>query len=506
MSQRERLLVIIGAALLVEGAYLIASSRGASRSFLLEAGREFPAVPVTVLEPTAPALNGSIVVLHGLGANRVIMLTQGQRLAAAGFRVYLFDGPGHGNNSSAFSFARVEACAIAILEALSKRGEIVLNRTVLVGHSMGGGIAILVGGRFPLAGTIVVAPAPEPLPRKLPANLLVVIPQFDVPVIQQMERALAERGGARREKPSDFASGNAFREIILPGRSHTGAVFDPTATVEAARWAAAAMGATLPPSYEVGWRSLLGGLMGLAGLGFLFPLAASGFARAWNVRAAQEEGEAAGTVAAIVYWILSALVGISILAFWVPLEFLHLYSGDYLASLALISSVPLLALLRPNWSRCSRAPRGSLGMVVSLGFSTLLAFGVWLNLQIANLWMNAPRWERFPALACVLLPYCLAEEIALGSPAKLKFGRRCARFGEYLLLRFLTWFAAAYAVFTGLANPVLMVFFVGYLAIFSIGQRLAADAVRRRTGSPAAAAVFGAILGAWFVAAAFPLT
>jgi hypothetical protein len=51
-----------------------------------------------------------------------------------------------------------------------------------------------------------------------------------------------------------------------------------------------------------------------------------------------------------------------------------------------------------------------------------------------------------------------------------------------------------------------MVFFFAYLALFSIGQRLGADAVRRRTGSAAAAAFFGAILGAWFIAAAFPLT
>jgi hypothetical protein len=50
--------------------------------------------------------------------------------------------------------------------------------------------------------------------------------------------------------------------------------------------------------------------------------------------------------------------------------------------------------------------------------------------------------------------------------------------------------------------PLLFVF----LAAFSILQRLAADGVRRRTGSATAAILFSAILAAWFVAAVFPLT
>jgi hypothetical protein len=50
--------------------------------------------------------------------------------------------------------------------------------------------------------------------------------------------------------------------------------------------------------------------------------------------------------------------------------------------------------------------------------------------------------------------------------------------------------------------PLLAVF----LALFSIAQRLGADALRKRTGSAAAAILFSAILVAWFVAAVFPLT
>jgi len=40
---------------------------------------------------------------------------------------------------------------------------------------------------------------------------------------------------------------------------------------------------------------------------------------------------------------------------------------------------------------------------------------------------------------------------------------------------------------------------------FSVLQRLATDVLLRRTGSATAAAAFGAILAAWFIAAVFPL-
>jgi hypothetical protein len=51
---------------------------------------------------------------------------------------------------------------------------------------------------------------------------------------------------------------------------------------------------------------------------------------------------------------------------------------------------------------------------------------------------------------------------------------------------------------------ILILFFA--LAGFWALQRLATDALRARTGSAIGAAVFGAILAAWFIAAIFPLT
>ena len=51
----------------------------------------------------------------------------------------------------------------------------------------------------------------------------------------------------------------------------------------------------------------------------------------------------------------------------------------------------------------------------------------------------------------------------------------------------------------------LLILLAPYFAAVSLGQRLGADSLRRRTGSAAAAAIFSAILAAWFMAGVFPL-
>jgi NADPH-dependent 2,4-dienoyl-CoA reductase/sulfur reductase-like enzyme len=50
----------------------------------------------------------------------------------------------------------------------------------------------------------------------------------------------------------------------------------------------------------------------------------------------------------------------------------------------------------------------------ALGFGTILAVGAWLNWQLTDGWLNAPRWLRFCALVPVLWIFTYAEEVVLG--------------------------------------------------------------------------------------------
>jgi len=100
--------------------------------------------------------------------------------------------------------------------------------------------------------------------------------------------------------------------------------------------------------------------------------------------------------------------------------------------------------------------------------------------------------------------YCFAEEVVLG-PVRIG-KRRALRFGIFLLFRLELWIACAIAFYSLGSSQVLMVILFAFLAQFSILQRLATDALRLRTGSAMAAALFNAILASWFIAAVFPLT
>lgn len=118
--------------------------------------------------------------------------------------------------------------------------------------------------------------------------------------------------------------------------------------------------------------------------------------------------------------------------------------------------------------------------------------------------MNAPRWARFAALLPVGYIFCFAEEVTLGPVGAGK--NRAMRFGVFLIMRVELWLAILLAYYELESGRALLGVLVTGLAIFSVVQRLATDALRLRTGSATGAAGFGAILAAWLIAAVFPLT
>ena len=81
--------------------------------------------PVTILDPPAdvkPA--GSVILLHGLSANRRLMMYLAEDFAGHGLRAFAIDLPGHGDSKDAFSFPRAQECATAVVESLVRGGTI----------------------------------------------------------------------------------------------------------------------------------------------------------------------------------------------------------------------------------------------------------------------------------------------------------------------------------------------------------------------------------------------
>jgi hypothetical protein len=257
-------------------------------------------------------------------------------------------------------------------------------------------------------------------------------------------------------------------------------------------------------TFNRGRRRLAGALMGLVGLMLLFPACASLATMFPEPVPPDLPGARPSRLLALAEAAASALATVLLLAIIVPLRFVHLYQGDYLASLMLLTGAMLLIL---NW----KYAKGNLSTkaaeilpAIALGIAAILATGGWLNWQLADLWLNAPRWLRFLELLPVAWIFCFAEEVLLGPLGNGK--RRAQRFGIFLAIRLELWLACVLAYYALASGEPLILILAVSLAAFSVLQRFATDAVLRRTGSATAAAAFGAILAAWFIAAVFPLT
>ncbi|MGH9747373.1 MAG: alpha/beta hydrolase [Candidatus Acidiferrales bacterium] len=524
MKRWEVALAVGGAICLAFGASWIRRGELPRQDFVLDAGG--CRLPVTVFDPPAdvnPA--GSAIVLHGLSANRRVMTYLGEDLAGHGLRAYLLDLPGHGDNRDAFSFPRAQQCATSAVEWLIRSGKIDPSTTILAGHSMGGAIAIRMANIEPVLATIAISPAPMKLPQRMPANLLVFSAQLDMEPLAREARDLEAAAGGDRTAPDDFAQKRAFDLQYIPRATHTSLLLDRRVAHRSEHWVMQALfpgvaAETLTlnldlATYETfnrGRRRLAGSALGLIGLILLFPLSATLAAGIFRATSAEphfrpsaesplERPTAApGRVLILLEGFVCALAGVLILTLVIPLNFLHIYTEDYLASLLLICGTLLLVLNR----RAAKANFRAMLAAAALGVGAILAVGGWMNWQLTDGWLNAPRWLRFCALLPVMWVFAYAEEVVLGPVDS--GARRAIRFAIGLLLRLELWLACVLAYCKMANGQVLILLLVTVLAVFSILQRLGTDALRRRTGSATAAALFGAILASWLIASVLPLT
>ena len=524
MKLWQIIFAIVGLVLLALGSHWIRVAELPKQEIWLNAGGCH--TPMTVLDPPAdvkPA--GSVVLLHGLSANRRLMMYLAEDFAGHGFRAYAIDLPGHGDSRDAFSFARAQDCATAAVESLIRSGQLDPKKTILLGHSMGGAIAIRMADRDPVAATIALSPAPMNPPQRMPANLLVFSASADLGLLKRVAQGLADSAGGERTAPEDFVQQRAFDLRHLPRSTHTSLLSDRRVAHDSEKWAMQTLFPDIASdtltlnldlaTYETfgkGRRRLAGGVLGFLGILLLFPMAvtlAAKFAApsaASNGAAPQLESPGNRPSARLLLGegALCAMVGVLVLVLGVPLKFLHLYTGAYLASLLLIVGILLLIFNFGFAMEYASLHIKPLAVAAILGFATFLAIGAWMNWQLDDAWLNAPRWLRFAGLLPVTWIYCFAEEVTLGPV--LHGLERTVRFAVFLLLRLELFLACTLAWYLFASGQVLIPLLFVFLAAFSILPRLATDALRVRTCSATAAALFGAILASWFIAGVFPLT
>ena len=105
------------------------------------------------------ASGSTLVFVHAFASNSTTWIPTATHLAKAGFRIIAFDLPGHGRSDwlGSYSLASMEE---ALASAVDQLG---LRRFDLIGHSLGGHLALRLGARFPdRVSRVVVEASPVP--------------------------------------------------------------------------------------------------------------------------------------------------------------------------------------------------------------------------------------------------------------------------------------------------------------------------------------------------------
>ena len=471
-----------------------------------------------ILEPsggpeTPP--QGFVILLHGLAANKRIMSYFAQGFAAQGLRVFVPDLAGHGRTEGTFSFDRADQCSENLAHELVARGLLDPQRTIVAGHSLGGAIALRVASRFPVAGVVAISPAPmrpirgvppEAIPFSsfgaAPANTLVFEGAWESATFRNVAAELVQS-----------VNDGTSRYAVIPHATHVSILFDTNAMAEARSWAARVLHVKVP-STRPSNLLMLGFLPGLAGIlilagPFLREVLQSKRAEASTTL---EAALPAKSRAFLEYAALSLGVAV-LLSFWNPLRSVRLFEGDYCAGFLLLLGFALLAVYWRSWRKApariatdfpNQRPLWVTLLAACFGASVLLfLLTAWADLTLSEAWISGPRWWRFLPLLGATIPYHVAEEFILG-PLYKRAGWRRMLFA--LSLRSIVWLAFVAGIFFLHSGEILFVILFPFFAVICVLQRWAMDVVREVTASPAASALFGAILLAGFCLVAFPTT
>ena len=460
-------------------------------------------MPSDIYEARSGTPVGSVILFHGLSANKKVMAFTAQEFANQELRVFVPDLPGHGKSPGPFSPMRVETCADALVRDLAARKAIIPERTILAGHSMGGAIATRVAADFSVAGVIAISPAPMHPAPDLAAELL-LFPTPPVLAAHSLVLSAAWEPASIRQIAQDLVTKSTNSPVkygVIPHTTHVSILFAPATFDTIRSWTSQILGtdpeAPLPKNMpQLGW------VFGLLGLAILTPPFLREMAGSSSNQSAQDSSAPLPFLPTASWLAIFSVIAAILLRFFVPFRFLHIFQGDYLASFLFIVGVAALARHRQSFPHLNSfftrtAASGAAGAIL-----LILLFGAWFELTFYEAWLTPARWLRFPILFLAFLPWHLAEELSLGGPAA---SSRFRRFVQFFTFRGILWLILVGAIFYLHSAQFAFVLLILYFALFSILQRLATDVIRVQTRSIVAAAIFGAILLAGFVLAILPI-
>jgi len=215
MRSTSRFVLVILVAALVLPPFSEASGFSVEKFYF--SGYDGADISALLFVPSEGSLHPAIILYHGVTGTKETLLEFAENFAENGFVVLAYDHRSHGESSGNFTWeGMVEDSRIA-LEILRERDDVDKSRVFLMGHSMGGMIAIMTAAIDGNIRAVVDLAAPE----SVNSFLLWVLRPFkgefepgENDVIEAMNRAYGDVYGEYIETKRDF-------EPIRVGGPHT---------------------------------------------------------------------------------------------------------------------------------------------------------------------------------------------------------------------------------------------------------------------------------------------
>lgn len=208
-------------------------------------------IPMIFMAPANQTEIPGILIAHGFGGSRQLMLGYGNVLAHAGYGVLLWDFDGHGVNNAPFNRndrSNLRQNLDIARAVLIRQPEIDPANIGTLGHSMGSGVVLQAGVAEPrqFAATVAVSPVDAEITAVAPRNLLLQAGEFE-PRFAERAQTLLELGGGEN---SDFATGAARLFVEIPRVEHITILFSPVSHAASQQWFDRTFGVQQESSYQ----------------------------------------------------------------------------------------------------------------------------------------------------------------------------------------------------------------------------------------------------------------
>jgi len=193
-------------------------------------------LPLIYIKPNEGENLPGVIVAHGFGGSKQLMLGYGYAIARAGYGVMLLDFRGHGANPNPMAGQRggLQDDLDSATRALLSQPQVAGDQIALLGHSMGSGAVMQAGIQNPdrFDAVIAISPTGADVSEKVPPNLLLMAGGWEGRFVANAQQLLEEAGGPNQ----DFLGKRARQFIEIPNAEHISILFRTESQKQALNW------------------------------------------------------------------------------------------------------------------------------------------------------------------------------------------------------------------------------------------------------------------------------